>query len=148
MHTCLAFQWVDNNMAPLIIYEVSHLTYQQTFQVYGRPGIAYHVLQLLQPGLQPPLGAQRHVYRGPAFRVGSNTNSLLFTCDTLFFWLMAVGLAQQPWALCSPPKSFPTGIASVHNEQKIFPKRLPLFRKTSQLSRPRVSLLAAWLLAN
>lgn len=46
-----------DSIAALIIYE---LTYQQTFQVYGRPGVSDHVLQLLQPGFHPPLGAQRH----------------------------------------------------------------------------------------
>lgn len=46
-----------DNTAALLIYE---LTYQQTFQVYGRPGVSDHVLQLLQPGFHPPLGAQRH----------------------------------------------------------------------------------------
>ena len=39
---------------------VSRRTYQQTFQVYGGPGVSDHVLQLLLPGFHPPLGAQRH----------------------------------------------------------------------------------------
>lgn len=42
-------------------------------------------------------------------------------------WLMAVGLAEQPWAL-SPPKSPPTGIVCTMR-RKIFPKqRLPASR--------------------
>lgn len=35
-------------------------SYQQTFQVYGRPRVFDHVLQLLPPVFHPPLGAERH----------------------------------------------------------------------------------------
>jgi len=58
LHTCIAFQRIHNIINNP--WGVSHLTYQQTFQVYGRSGVSDHVLQLLQPGFHPPLGAQRH----------------------------------------------------------------------------------------
>lgn len=55
---CLAFRRTGQS---LIIHEVCpNRSYQQTFQVYGRPGVSDHVLQLLQPAFHPPLGAERH----------------------------------------------------------------------------------------
>lgn len=60
-------------------------------------------------------------------------------------WLMAVGLAEQPWAL-SPPKSPPTGIVCTMRG-KLFPKqRLPASRNLP--SESVLGQLALWLRAN
>lgn len=81
------------------------MTYQQTFQVYSTSGISDHVLQLLQPGFHPPLGADRHDCSSRfVSKLESNMNFselFEFTCETSLF--LANGRGPRGAALGSQP---------------------------------------------
>lgn len=117
------------------LWGVFHLTYQQTFQVDGRSGISDHVLQLLQPGFHPPLGAERHdcgVGRSKLSQSKKCTrfsNLLRFTCEPSLF--LANGRGPSGAALGSQPTQIASTGTAAHNEEKNIPgaERVPANQK-------------------
>ncbi len=119
------------------LWGVSHLTYQQTFQVYGRSGISDHVLQLLQPGFHPPLGAERHGCSVGRVKVEWNIKSFSklfgFTCETSLF--LANGRGPSGAASGSQPTQIASNRNRVHNEEKNIPKAKGLYAKVPKLAK-------------
>ena len=142
VHACLAFQRADNT-ASWIIYEVYPTWLTSKLSRFmadlGSLIMSSSFFSRVSIRLSAPsdmTAASVGQSRGELCRGFCPNCVSLHVKPPLCSWLMAVGLAEQPWAL-SPPKSPPTGIVCTMR-RKIFPKqRLPASRNLPSERVPR-----------
>lgn len=138
VYTCLAFQRIDN-MASLIIYEVyptwltsklSKFTEDLGSLIVSSSFFSRVSILLSAPSDMTAAAVGR--YKLSKIWIGF-PNCLSLHVKPLCSWLMAVGLAEQPWAR-SPPNSLPTGIVCTMKRKYSQSKDSPL-PKTCQVER-------------
>lgn len=147
MRTCLAFQRVGNR-ASLIIYEVYPTWLTSKLSRFmadlGSLIMSSSFFSRVSILLSAPsdMTAASVVQNLSKIWRGFFQTVLSLHVKPLCSWLMAVGLAEQPWAL-SPPKPPPNRNSVCTMKRKIFPKkkakRLPASQNLPKCASPQLA---------